>query len=90
MEKLDDQLKRRSREQPQRDTKHQRQALERIWELQGFMAEQAGKAGVPVIASWDLNETVEQVIDEIMRRVIQRFPPDLSVLGEANGSTEAG
>ena len=90
MEKLDDQLKRRSREQPQRDTKHQRQALERIWELQGFMAEQAEKAGVPVIASWDLNETVEQVIDEIMRRVIQRFPPDLSVLGEANGSTEAG
>jgi 2-phosphoglycerate kinase len=90
MERLDDQLKRRSREQPHRDAKHQRQALERIWELQGFMAGQAEKAGVPVISGDELGETVEQVIDEIMRRIALRFPPDLSVLAETGIHGKAG
>jgi 2-phosphoglycerate kinase len=90
MERLDEQLKSRSREQPQRDAQHQRQALERIWELQGFMAEQAKKADVPVITSWDLNETLEQIVDEIMRQIIRRFPPNLSVLGESDNCTKAG
>jgi len=85
VERLDEQLKSRSREQPERDGPHQRQALERIWELQSFMGEQAEKAGVPVITNWDLNETLEQVIDEIMRRIVARFPPDLSVLEESGG-----
>jgi 2-phosphoglycerate kinase len=90
MERLDDQLKRRSREQPDRDAKRHRQALERIWELQGFMIEQAEKVGVPVIETWHLNETVEQVTDEIMRQVIRQFPPDFSVLEESGARTGAG
>jgi 2-phosphoglycerate kinase len=89
-ERLDDQLKSRSREQPQRDAQHQREALERIWELQGFMVDQAEKADVPVIASRDLDEALEQVIDEIMRRIIQRFPPDLSVLGGSGTPAKPG
>ena len=90
MERLDDQLKRRSREQPYRDAQRQRQALERIWELQGFMTELAEKAGIPVISSWELNETVEQVIDEVMRQIVRRFPPDLSVLEESAVRANAG
>ncbi|MCG6859677.1 MAG: hypothetical protein LJE70_00070 [Chromatiaceae bacterium] len=80
--RLDAQLKRRSREQPDRDARHQRQALEGIWELQGFMVDQAEKVGVPVIANWDLNETVAQAIDAVVQRIVERFPPDISVLGE--------
>jgi 2-phosphoglycerate kinase len=80
--RLDDQLKRRSREEPDRDSKRHRESLEGIWDLQGFMVDQAEKAGIPVIGNWDLDETVDQVIDEVMRRITQRFPPDPAVLGE--------
>ena len=79
--RLDAQLKRRSREEPDRDSKRHRDSLEGIWDLQGFMVDQAEKAGIAVIGNWDLDETVEQVIDEVMRQIVKRFPPDPSVLG---------
>jgi 2-phosphoglycerate kinase len=80
--RLDDQLKRRSREEPDRDSKRHRESLEGIWDLQNFMVDQAEKAGIAVFANWDLDETVAQVIDEVMRQIVQRFPPHPSVLGQ--------
>lgn len=79
--RLGDQLKRRSREEPDRDSNRHRESLEAIWDLQGFMVDQAEKAGIAVIGNWDLEETVEQVIDEVMWQIVQRFPPDPAVLG---------
>lgn len=79
--RLGDQLKRRSREEPDRDSNRHRESLEGIWDLQGFMVDQAEKAGIAVIGNWDLEETVEQVIDEVMWQIVQRFPPDPAVLG---------
>lgn len=81
--RLDAQLKRRSREEPDRDSERHRESLEGIWDLQGFMVDQAEKAGIAVIGNWDLDETVEQVIDEVMRQIVKRFPPDPSVLGDS-------
>lgn len=80
--RLDDQLKRRSREEPDRDSKRHRATLDGIWDLQEFMVDQAEQAGIAVIGNWDLDETVEKVIDEVMRRIMQRFPPDPAVLGQ--------
>jgi 2-phosphoglycerate kinase len=78
--RLDDQLKRRSREEPGRDSKRHREALEGIWDLQSFMVDQAEKAGIAVFANRDLDKTVAKVIDEIMRQIVERFPPDPTVL----------
>jgi len=79
--KLDDHLLRRSREQPDRDSELHRSTLAGIWQLQTFMVDQAEKAGIPVIANWGLDETVEQTMDEIMGRIVERFPPDPVSLG---------
>jgi len=78
--RLDEQLKRRGREEPDRDAARHRESLDGIWDLQGFMVDQAEKAGIPVFANWDLDETIAQVIDEVMRQITQRFPPDPSLL----------
>jgi 2-phosphoglycerate kinase len=70
--KLDDHLLRRSREQPDRDSELHRSTLASIWQLQTFMVDQAEKADIPVIANWSLDETM----DEVMGRILERFPPD--------------
>jgi 2-phosphoglycerate kinase len=78
--RLDDRLRRRSREQPDRDSERQRQALSAIWELQTYMIDQAQKAAIPIIANWSVEESVAQILDEIMGRIALRFPPDPSKL----------
>ena len=78
--KLDDHLLRRSREQPDRDSDLHRRTLSGIWTLQTFMVDQAQKAQIPVIVNWDLNHTMAQVMDAIMRRIGERFPPDPQTL----------
>lgn len=78
--RLDGQLMRRSREQPDRDSERQREALAGIWELQAFMVDQAEKGGVPVIGNWSVDESVDQIMDEVTRHIRQRFPPDPTAL----------
>ncbi len=78
--RLDQQFKRRSREAPDRDSDRHREMLSEIWTLQTFMVDQAQKADIPVLANWDLNETVSQVMEEIMRCIGKRFPPDPEAL----------
>jgi len=78
--RLDEQFKRRSREAPDRDSDRHREMLSEIWALQTFMVDQAQKADIPVLANWDMNETVSQVMDEVMRRIGERFPPDPEAL----------
>lgn len=79
-DKLDDHLLRRSREQPDRDSDLHRKTVSRIWTLQTFLVDQAQKADIPVIVNWELNETVRQVMDVIMHRIGERFPPDPKAL----------
>jgi len=78
--KLDDHFLRRSREQPDRDSDLHRNTVSGIWALQTFMVDQAQKAEIPVIVNWNLNETVRQVMDVIMNRIGERFPPDPKTL----------
>jgi 2-phosphoglycerate kinase len=79
--KLDDHLLRRSREQPDRDSERHRSTLDSIWLLQDFMVDQAEKAGIPVIANWDIEETLERTMDEAIERIAERYPPDPASLG---------
>ncbi|MEA3275385.1 MAG: zeta toxin family protein [Pseudomonadota bacterium] len=81
--RLNYQLRRRSREQPDRGSERHREALEGIWELQRFMIDQAEKGGIPVIANWSVDETVGQIMDEVMRHISLRFPPGPSGFEEA-------
>ncbi len=78
--RLVSQLARRSREQPDRNSSRTREEVEAIWELQKFMLDQADKSGIPVVANWRIEETVKQVIAEIMTRITERFPPDPAAL----------
>ncbi len=78
--RLVSQLARRSREQPDRNSSRTREEIEAIWELQKFMLDQADKSGIPVVANWRIEETVKQVIAEIMARITDRFPPDPAAL----------
>jgi 2-phosphoglycerate kinase len=78
--RLDEQFKRRSREAPDRDSDRHREMLSEIWTLQTFMVDQAQKADIPVLVNWDMNETVSQVMDEVMRCIGERFPPHPELL----------
>lgn len=78
--RLDEQFQRRSREAPDRDSVRHREMLSEIWTLQNFMVDQAEKADIPVIVNWELDETVNQVMDEVMRHIVARFPPDQEAL----------
>jgi len=79
-DRLDEQFKRRSREAPDRDSSRHREMLEEIWTLQTFMVDQAQKSDIPVLINWDMDDMVREVMDEVMRRICERFPPDLGVL----------
>lgn len=78
--RLDEQFQRRSREAPDRDSARHREMLSEIWTLQNFMVDQAEKADIPVIVNWELDETINQVMDEVMRHIVARFPPDQEAL----------
>ncbi|NCA88636.1 MAG: hypothetical protein EOM92_06880 [Gammaproteobacteria bacterium] len=78
--RLDEQFQRRSREAPDRDSVRHREMLSEIWTLQNFMVDQAEKADIPVIVNWELDETINQVMDEVMRHIVARFPPDQEAL----------
>jgi len=79
-DRLDSQFQRRSREAPERDSERHREMLSEIWTLQTFMVDQAQKADIPVLINWDLDDTVRLVMDEVMSRISQRFPPDPEAL----------
>ena len=79
--RLDEQFQRRSREAPDRDSARHREMLSEIWTLQNFMVDQAERADIPVIVNWELDETINQVMDEVMRHIAARFPPDQEALG---------
>jgi 2-phosphoglycerate kinase len=79
-DELDAHLQRRGREQPDRNAELHRSRLAGIWQLQQFIVDQAQKAGVPVIANWSLEETLEAAMDEIMHRLGERFPPEPDAL----------
>jgi 2-phosphoglycerate kinase len=78
IERLARQLHRRSEEQTNRDTSRHQENLQAIWDIQAFMLDQAERSDTPVIVNWNPDETVHRVLEEVMKRIGERFPADPS------------
>lgn len=76
IERLGRQIAHRSREQPERSSSIHRDRIDSIWELQSFFVDQAERGGIPVIANWNVEETVHQVVRQVMAEILERHPPD--------------
>ncbi len=75
-ETLTKRLKGRGQEQPGRKASRYLEHLDRIWELQSHLLGLADSAGIPIIANWNLEDTVVEILKEVSRKVSERFPPD--------------
>ena len=84
-ERLADQLAWRSREQPGRAASRYLEQLDAIWDLQSFLLNLADKAGIPIIANWTIEDTVRDVLQEVNRRIHERYPPDPEILAREAG-----
>jgi hypothetical protein len=40
----------------------------------------AEKANIPIIANWNIQDTVHEVLLEVNRRISEHFPPDPGIL----------
>jgi 2-phosphoglycerate kinase len=82
VKRLGRQLRRRSREQPNRDSSRQQEDLDAIWDIQTYMLDQAERSNTPVIVNWNPDETVRLILEEVMNRISERFPATPSLLDE--------
>lgn len=80
VKRLGRQLQRRSREQPNRDSSSHQENLQAIWDIQAFMLDQAERSDTPVIVNSNPDETAQLILEEVMDRIGERFPADVSAL----------
>ena len=81
-ERLAKQLAGRSHEQPKRGAASRYVShLDDIWSLQSYLLTLADKADIPVIANWALEDTVDEILSEISRKISERYPPNPHALG---------
>ena len=75
-------LARRSREQPGRGAgSRYLNNVDAIWELQSYLLASADKGGIPIVGNWSVEDSIQEILSEVSRRVVQRYPPDPAVLG---------
>lgn len=67
---------RRGRQAPERDAERYLQNLDAIWQLQGYLVEQAWRCGVQVISNLRLDNTVKEIMALVTRILVERFMPD--------------
>ncbi|MBT8127056.1 MAG: hypothetical protein HKP12_01960 [Gammaproteobacteria bacterium] len=79
-QRLANQLSWRSREQPDRNASRYLEQLDAIWEVQSFLLNMAEKSNIPIIANWNIQDTVHEVLLEVNRRISEHFPPDPGIL----------
>lgn len=70
-------LKRRAREQPDRASSRYLKRLDEIWLLQTFLVAEAEEHGVPLIVNSDIDEAMHEILMEISKTIMQRFPAPL-------------
>ncbi len=77
---LGQQLKRRGHENPQRSSSRHRKHLDAIWDLQSYLLMQADVAGIPIVPSTTVEQMVGEILDQITRKIMERYPPHIDVL----------
>jgi 2-phosphoglycerate kinase len=79
-EELRDRFSRRTDAAPHRQRERYLDYFDEIWEIQSYMLECADHAGVPIVTSQKLADTVQAVIDLVTVDLSRRHPPDLEKL----------
>jgi 2-phosphoglycerate kinase len=79
-QRLANQLSWRSRQQPDRSASRYLEKLDAIWEVQSYLLNLAEKENIPIIANWNIEDTVHEVLLEVNRRISEHFPPDPGIL----------
>lgn len=74
-ELLRKQLKRRGREKHRRTAAHAVENLDRIWELQSWLLNEADKSGIPIIENWYIEDTVRAALETVIGVLMKHFPP---------------
>ncbi len=76
------QLIRRGRDQPDRGSSRHHTNVDAIWELQSFMLNMAEHNGIPVVVNWNVEDTVRNVLEQVIRSIGERYPPEPGALHE--------
>ena len=79
-ERLALQLGRRNREQRDRRSSRHQEHLSAIWDIQSYLLEQAEKHRIPVVLNWNVDDTVQRILERVMQGIAERFPPDRAAL----------
>jgi 2-phosphoglycerate kinase len=74
-ELLGKQLKHRGREAREHKPSRYLDSLDDIWELQSYLLGEADKAGVAIIQNWYIEETVRVILDLIISKIAEQYPP---------------
>lgn len=74
-EQLGRQLKRRGREAREHEPTRYLEGLDDIWELQSHLLSEADRAGIAIIRNWSIEDTVRAVLDLVIARIMERYPP---------------
>ncbi|MEA2093924.1 MAG: hypothetical protein U9P11_05095, partial [Pseudomonadota bacterium] len=78
--------KRRGREERERQASRYLEHLDAIWELQSWLLGEADKAGIAIIQNWYIEDTVREILELAIRRIMEHFPPqpDTDVWGNSS------
>jgi 2-phosphoglycerate kinase len=79
-QRLVDQLSWRSSKQPDRRSSRYQEQIDAIWELQSFLLKRAEEANIPIVANWDIEDTIRDILDKVNRKISERYPPDPAIL----------
>jgi 2-phosphoglycerate kinase len=74
-ELLSKQLRRRGREKNEHPTSRYLEHLEDIWEMQSWLLSEADKDGIDIIQNRYIEDTVREVLDLVIRKIMERYPP---------------
>lgn len=69
------QLERREREKSTRKASRYLERIDDIWELQSWLLNEADRAGIAIIESTTIEETVRAVLDLVIDGIMEQFPP---------------
>lgn len=67
-------LKRRARENLQRDAQKYLDHIDEIWELQSYLLSAADAAGIAIIQNLHLETTIQELLEVLSRMITRRFP----------------
>jgi len=69
-------FKKRARDSAERKADKYLDHMDDIWELQSYLLDEADRAGIPIIASQSVEDTIVEVLGIISKTIVKLFPMD--------------